>query len=224
MKTVTVKRIKCVQTSRRTTLSNKTYNLLLGCFILYGLILTLIMVMNLGTIFSTVNPLLLVLCAIAIGLLGVYTVKSSNNPLLDFLGYTLIVIPIGAELAAILPAYALEDIQLAIGVTTCVTTVMTLMATAFPRFFSKLGEVLFIALISSILGEISAFLLGFRASVYNWIFVVIYSLYVGYDWYRAQTAPKTLDSAIDSAAKLYLDIINLFLRLFKIIARSKRRR
>ena len=33
------------------------------------------------------------------------------------------------------------------------------------------------------------------------------------DWAKAQEKPKTLDNAVDSAVDLYLDIINLFVRL-----------
>lgn len=39
--------------------------------------------------------------------------------------------------------------------------------------------------------------------------------YIGYEWARANSIPKTVDNAIDSAA-LY---INLFLRLVRILGR-----
>ncbi|KGK42996.1 hypothetical protein LH51_02440, partial [Nitrincola sp. A-D6] len=32
--------------------------------------------------------------------------------------------------------------------------------------------------------------------------------------------PKTLDNAVDSAAALYMDIINLFLRILRILGRK----
>ena len=40
-----------------------------------------------------------------------------------------------------------------------------------------------------------------------------YSADIWYDWAKAQNNVKTLDNAIDSAVALYLDVINLFLRL-----------
>ena len=49
--------------------------------------------------------------------------------------------------------------------------------------------------------------------------VVIFSGYIGYDWARANMIPKTLDNAIDSAASLYIDIINLFIRILQILSR-----
>ena len=223
MKRVTVKRIKCVPSSKKKTLSNKTYNLLIGCCILYGLLLNYIIVLNYSNFFSSINPYLFFICALSVGLLGVYIVIKSDKPAISFLGYTLIVLPIGAELATVLPSYALEDIQIAIVLTFCVVAIMTLLATFYPLFFSGLGKVLFFSHLASLISEIIALMAVYRTSAYNWIFVIIYSLYVGYHWHRAQSTTKTLDAAIDFAARLYLDIINLFLRLLRIIAKSKRR-
>ncbi|HCA63484.1 MAG TPA: hypothetical protein DEP73_05025, partial [Pseudomonas sp.] len=52
------------------------------------------------------------------------------------------------------------------------------------------------------------------------IVVLIFCGYVGVDWGRANQIPKTLDNAIDSAAALYMDIINLFLRILRILGRK----
>jgi FtsH-binding integral membrane protein len=39
--------------------------------------------------------------------------------------------------------------------------------------------------------------------------------------YRAQRYPKTADNAVDCAVDIYLDIINLFLRLLRILGRRR---
>ncbi|MBT7579493.1 MAG: hypothetical protein HN633_12065, partial [Candidatus Marinimicrobia bacterium] len=49
----------------------------------------------------------------------------------------------------------------------------------------------------------------------------IFCGYIGYDWGRANQIPKTLDNAVDSAAALYMDIINLFLRVLRILGRRR---
>jgi FtsH-binding integral membrane protein len=51
--------------------------------------------------------------------------------------------------------------------------------------------------------------------------VAIFCGYIGVDWSRANSIPKTLDNAIDSAAALYMDIINLFVRILSIMGRSE---
>ena len=50
--------------------------------------------------------------------------------------------------------------------------------------------------------------------------VLIFSGYVGYDWSKAQIFPKTLDNAIDSAADIYVDIVNLFIRILRIMGKK----
>ncbi|EPZ8570104.1 Bax inhibitor-1 family protein, partial [Pseudomonas aeruginosa] len=42
----------------------------------------------------------------------------------------------------------------------------------------------------------------------------------GVDWGRANQIERTVDNAVDSAASLYLDIINLFVRVLEIISKK----
>ena len=63
--------------------------------------------------------------------------------------------------------------------------------------------------------------LGIHHGIIDWIVVVIFCGYVGVDWGRANQIPKTVDNAVDSAAALYMDIINLFLRIVRILGRRK---
>ena len=67
---------------------------------------------------------------------------------------------------------------------------------------------------------VELFILGIHHGVIDWIVVLIFCGYVGVDWGRANQIPKTLDNAIDSAAALYMDIINLFLRILRILGRK----
>ena len=83
-----------------------------------------------------------------------------------------------------------------------------------------MGTALFVALLVSLVAEIIAVFMGYGGDLFNWIFVVLFSLYIGYDWHRAQMYPKTIDNAIDSALDIYLDVINLFIRLLEIFGKS----
>jgi FtsH-binding integral membrane protein len=58
-------------------------------------------------------------------------------------------------------------------------------------------------------------------SIIDWIVVIIFCGYIGYDWARANNIPKTFDNAVDSAAALYIDMINLFVRILRILGRRK---
>jgi FtsH-binding integral membrane protein len=55
----------------------------------------------------------------------------------------------------------------------------------------------------------------------DWAVVLIFCGYIGYDWGKAQRQEKTIDNAVDSAAAIYMDIINLFLRILRILGRKK---
>ena len=123
----------------------------------------------------------------------------------------MICLPSGLALAVILRDYNAFNINAALGATVIVTSVMMLLATICPFIFEGMGKVL---LISLIVGLIFNFFIS--TTWLDWIFVVIFSLYVGYDWVMAQEDKPTFGNAIKHAANLYLDIINLFLRLLSV--------
>ena len=75
-----------------------------------------------------------------------------------------------------------------------------------------------------IVGSLVSLLLFGRhgGMVYEWIGTAIFSLFIGYDWARANTCAKTVKNAIDLSASLYLDIVNLFLRLLRMMSRNRK--
>jgi FtsH-binding integral membrane protein len=85
---------------------------------------------------------------------------------------------------------------------------MMLLATIFPSLFEGLGVSLSISLTVGII--VSFFV---NSSQLDWIFVILFALYVGYDWTMAQEDEPKLSNAIMHAANLYLDIVNLFTRM-----------
>ena len=100
---------------------------------------------------------------------------------------------------------------------------MMLISLFFPAFFLSLGRVLFFSLLFMIVGSLLCSLLfrGAGYGLYTWLSAGIFSLYIGYDWARANTCARTLNNAIDLSASLYLDIINLFLRILEIMSKRK---
>lgn len=98
---------------------------------------------------------------------------------------------------------------------------MMALGTLYPAFFVRIAGALTIALIVVILVELfQIFVLGIHQGWLDWAVVAIFCGYIGYDWGRANQIPKTLDNAVDSAAALYIDIINLFLRILRILGRK----
>ena len=202
------------------TLSKNAYNLVIGGCLLYGFIVNALIVWLCGDLFINMNYLVFLIGYFVLGFAGIMISTYSKNPVVSFIGYNMVVVPIGAVLSVCLPGYAFKEILLAIIVTGAVVGILTVLASTKPQLFSKLGVTLFISLIVALLGEIVAMLLGYTGNIFNWIFVIIFSLCIGYDWHKAQMYPKTLDNAVDSALDLYLDIINLFIRLLDIIKKD----
>jgi len=155
-------------------------------------------------------------------LLGVYLFTRSDNPAVSFLGYNLVVVPFGLVVNIVVSQYEPAVVLSAIRVTGFVTILMMFLGTMFPAFFQKIAPVLVIALLAVIIVEmVEVFILGIHHDILDWIVAVIFCGYIGYDWGRANRIPKTLDNAIDSAAALYMDIINLFLRILRIMGRRR---
>lgn len=152
---------------------------------------------------------------------GTMIYQNSNNPAISFLGYNLIVLPIGIILTPLLNSIDQHIITEALLITGTFTGLMMFLGVTYPAFFLSIGRVLAVSLISVIVLELGiSFFMGTNPEIFDWIIAVIFCGYIGYDWARANKIPKTLDNAVDSAASLYVDIINLFIRILSILSRK----
>ena len=155
-------------------------------------------------------------------LAGVFISAKSTNPWISFLGYNLLVMPIGVVLCLMLPGIPVAIVTKALLLTGLVTATMTLLGLVRPQLFLGLGRTLLIALVVGILAELVAtFLFHYTGSVFDWLFVILFSGYIGYDVVKSQMYPKTVDNAVDCALDIYLDIINIFIRLLALLSRKE---
>ena len=152
---------------------------------------------------------------------GIITAKF-NNIFISFIGYNLVILSIGMILSISLRNYSYINILTAMSATAVVTCFMIVLSIFFPILFSKLGKILFVSLSTGIIIEVIFLLLGVNTPILNWLFVIVFSAYIGYDWYKAQNSAKTIPNAINSALDIYLDIINLFLHLLEIEHKERR--
>jgi FtsH-binding integral membrane protein len=208
-------------------LSPRTYNLAIGLTLGWGFFANYLIVkaVPVESLYA-INPIVFFLGFFACAMGGVFLFNKSDKPAVSFLGYNLVVLPFGLIVAMSVGMYTdpkydglvLETIQ----TTGFVTLAMMMLGSMFPAFFQKIVGALTVALIAVILVEvIGGLFFGWSHGVTDWIVVLIFCGYIGYDWGRANAIPKTLDNAIDSAAALYMDIINLFLRLLRILGRRR---
>lgn len=206
--------------------SDKIYNMTLGATILYGLIVNVILCIALEDKITKINPIAFIVGYFVCCIIGILMAAKSDNPIISFIGYNLIVIPIGALLSTSIYYYVdagLTDLIIqAIIITTVITFTMIGLSITFPRFFSGLGKLLFSCLLGLLIASlISMLLFPGMFNILCWLGAILFSLYIGYDYWKAQQYPKTIDNAIDSAVDIYLDIINLFIRILEILAKSK---
>ncbi|NKF49342.1 hypothetical protein G3R49_01945 [Shewanella sp. WXL01] len=198
------------------------YNLIIGLTLCWGFGVNWYMVSTIDpALIDSVNPLLFLIGYFASCMLGVYLFNTSDKPIVSFIGYNLVVVPFGLIVNLVVSEYSQDIVIEAIRVTGLVTIAMMCLGTLFPQFFQRIEGVLFIALLLVVIVElIEIFIFGIHHDFIDWIVVLIFCGYIGLDWGRANQIPKTIDNAIDSAAALYMDIINLFLRILRILGRK----
>lgn len=205
-------------------ISDRKYNLVMCSVLAWGFLANALMVTYLaGPIQSMVlgiRPLALIIGYFVLAFGGIMLSVKSDNPMVSFIGFNMLVLPMGVMLCIIVPTVPIDILNKALILTGIVTSTMIVLGVTFPTFFLGLGRTLFIALIVGILGEIVAsFLLGYRGSAFDWLFVMVFSGYIGWDIAKSQQYPKTVDNAVDCALDIYLDIINLFIRILSILSR-----
>lgn len=197
-------------------ISEKTYYNLIAIFLSYGFILNMLMVVFLGDFARTINPIAFYIGYFVSAITGIIIAYNSKSTFSSFLGYNLIVLPIGLLLAICLPSYSLNNIAWAFGTTMIVTIGMMIISNIFPKVFRSLGKALFISLILVLIIEIISMLIGVFPGWINGICCILFSLYIGYDWSKAGDNYKTTTNAMLVTIDLYLDIINLFINLLDI--------
>ncbi len=205
--------------SSGTRISSNTYNLIIGLVLVWGFFINYLIVKNVPvTVLSHIHPIILLILYFGLCFGGIYIFTKSDNPLISFFGYNMVVIPFGFILNLIISRYDPNIVIQAMQITGMVTLLMMLLGSIYPAFFKRIAGALFIALISVIIVElIGVLIFKWHHGIIDWIVALIFCGYIGYDWARAQSIPKTVDNAVDSAASLYMDIINLFIRILRIL-------
>ncbi len=211
------------RTTTETEISNSKYNLVIGLTLCWGFLVNWFMVKEISPeSIASINPFIFYIGYFASCLFGIMLFQKSDNPFISFLGYNFVVVPFGLIINIVVSQYNPEIVTEAIRITALVTFVMMFLGSLFPRFFQKISGALSIALLAVIVVElVEMIFFEIHHGILDWVVVLIFCGYIGYDWGRANQIPKTVDNAIDSAASLYMDIINLFLRILRILGRNK---
>ena len=203
-------------------LSESLYNVFIGLTLLWGILLNVLMATVLSPYILRIDYRVVLVIYFVMSFGCAYLVYHSSSPALSFLGFTGLAVAMGLLLTTYLTMFSGGTIYSAFLATGIVVVAMMLVSMFFPTFFLSLGRVLVLTLIGAIVIElIGGLLLHLPMGWMDYVVVVIFAGYVGYDWAKAQAYPKTLDNAIDSAADIYVDIINIFIRILSIMGDKK---
>lgn len=132
----------------------------------------------------------------------------------------------GLTFSTIFIAYRIDSIVIVFGITSLMFAIMALVGTFTNIDLTKLGTILFMGLIGIIIASIINVFLGsqtFDLEI-TIIGIIIFTLYIAYDIQKVKYIAETLEedkAAILCAFELYLDFINLFIKLLRIFGKSK---
>lgn len=206
----------------RDSMTRGAFYMVMGCILAWGFIATYIV----SNLTSAWHPGIFefLLVGLGIPLLGIF-MGTSSSAFISFIGFNLVVIPFGATLGPVLAMYEVAKpgiVGEAAMLTGAVTSVMALSGLLFPNFYRSIGGALFGALSSLVVILIISLFVPalMEFTIIHYIAAGIFALYIGYDMFRASEIPATLDNAVDVCISLYLDIINLFLWILRILGKS----
>lgn len=204
-------------------LPETTYNLAIGGLLLYGFVVNALICFFFQDFayYVSGSGLLVFLVAYIVCVVLSVVLSSSPNALVNFIGYNLLVLPIGLLLSLSIAGLSMQTIQSALLGTGVFVVLMIAASYVRPDFFLSMGSTLGISLIVTVIAELVLLLLGFATGWIDYLVVAIFSLYLGFDWARANSCAPTARNAVLSATQIYLDIINIFVRLLSIISRRR---
>ena len=210
-------------------ISDRAYNATIAVVLLWGLLVNYLLCSSESVVygftrFYASNPTLCLIGYLVLVFAGILIAAKSRNPLVSFLGYNLVVVPFGLIISVLVLAYGgigSEVVSYAFLYTLLISVGMMACVMITPGFFSRLGGALTGVLIGLVICEAVLLLLGVKQNVTDWLVAGLFSLYIGYDIYRSQQFPKTLDNAVDSALDIYMDIANLFIRILSIMGKRR---
>lgn len=198
-------------------MSARAYNLTIGGVLLWGFIINALMCATTSEFFMGLyeaHPILFLVAYFAVAIPGIIICHLQKGTGVTFFGYNLIVFAVGTLLAICVPQFDAVSILSACAITVIVTLIMIVVSTIKPDVFLSMGWTLFICLSGAIIIECIMLLLGIhRPTLWDFAIVILFCGYVGYDWALAQTKQRTVENAVNSCAGLYLDIINIFIRM-----------
>ena len=208
-------------------ISVRAYNLIMA-----GLILAGFVVMGMGSLWARTLSFQLMfannfallfygpLIASIVGIVMMSIAAGRQSTGLSLAGFAVFVAGFGITAGVALSTYDLPAINTAFFATAGITAVAGIAGLMFPGFFQRIGGILFAVLLGVFIVEIALMFMGVSQTVTDWIVVAVFSGFIAYDFNRAAMLEPTVPNAVLSASNLFLDIVNILMRLLRIFSRD----
>lgn len=204
----------------------RVYNMIMGGTILYGLVINIVMCLIFGNLMRSINPIAITLIYVVCCVIGKLVATDSDKPVISFVGYNLVVIPMGLVLTCIVESLYIDSIVIvqAIIITACIVIFMVGLAIIYSDFFGKLSGIFCASILGGVFIETTFLVGGFEQIEISWLVAGLLSIYIGYEFWNSQQREKTVDNAVDSAMYIYFAIINLVIRILMTMGNGKGKR
>lgn len=207
-------------------ISRRLYNAVLTGFIVLSFVVMAVCSSITGTYafvrFLIQNPtLFMVGCMVGSfgGIIVMSIARSKESLALGLIGYAMFTLTFGFTTALVLGAYDMDAISLAFSATAGIMIIFGAAGIMFPNAFARIQGVLVVGLLSIIVIELVLAIMGVQQTLTDVAVILLFCGFIGYDVFRATTAVPTLSNALWYAIELYLDILNVFLRLLSLFGR-----
>lgn len=167
------------------------------------------------------------LVALGASLVGVWINQKSDDPTTSLAGYLLITVSFGFMTSPVVAMYTTASVVRILFLTTTMVIGLGIAGALYPRslesWWSWLFGGLLLLLVGHLLLPLVSYLgvpIGNAMTLWDWAGVALFSAYVVYDLNRAMSIPYSMKNAIDAAVEVYLDFINLLLRLLSLLGEA----
>lgn len=161
---------------------------------------------------------------LVLAIAGIVMSVKSDNPVVSMLGYAFVAIPFGLMLGPVMAMYTTASIVKVLLITSTLVLVLGIVGAVIPDSLESWGVALsggmIILLVGLMVVPFAGALgvdVGGAMTWLDWVGVALFAGMVIYDLNRAMRVSRTLDNAIDVAVSVYLDWLNLFVRLLSLL-------
>ena len=202
-------------------LTRRSYNIAIGLFLLVAFVVNAITASLLKGYVNSLNPFILLIGYFVLSLISSIMLVKTKSVAVASTAFLVLSFATGLMLTFLIQLYTTSTVMYAFIGTAVILVVMIVMSSINPDFFLSMGRALTVSLIVAIVADLilSIFFRSYT-SIIDYAVVLIFTGFIGFDWARAQAYPKNLLNAVGAAADIYLDLINIFIRLLRIFGKK----